>query len=278
MTGRPESGSNFQLGFLFLPREKRAALSDVYGFCRHVDDIVDSGSLPPPEAAKQLDFWREEVERLYSGNPAHPLSLRLLPHVREYRLPKEGFLSLVAGVRMDLEKSRYETFEELEQYLYGVAGSVGLLCVEIFGYRHTPAADIRTYALSLGNAFQLTNILRDVGSDMERGRIYLPQEDFRASGCAMDSFLRRRHTPEFFRLMCMQHERAKGFYRKARNILHPLDRASMTPAEVMAAIYEELLDTMKAAQFRVFFTRTGLPLWRKAALACKAWAAAHGIY
>ncbi|MEK7656192.1 MAG: squalene/phytoene synthase family protein [Elusimicrobiota bacterium] len=278
MTGRPESGSNFQLGFLFLAREKREALREVYGFCRRVDDIVDSGSLPPPEAAKELDFWVGEIERLYGGTPTHPLSLRLLPHVREYRLPKEGFLSLLAGVRMDLEKSRYETFEELEKYLYGVAGSVGLLCVEIFGYRHTPVAEVREYALSMGNAFQLTNILRDVGSDMERGRIYLPQEDFRAAGCGMDSFLRRQHTPEFLRLMGLQYDRAKGFYRKARNLLHPLDRAAMTPAEVMAAIYEELLDTMKSGQFRVFFTRTRLPLWRKAALACKAWAASHGIY
>jgi phytoene synthase len=273
-----ERGSNFYLGFLFLPRPKREALGAVYSFCRCVDDIVDSGACGKEEAARQLDFWREEVERLYAGSPTHAVSRRLLPFVEAYRLPKEGFSELVRGVRMDLEKARYETFEELEPYLFGVAGAVGLLCVEVFGYRSTPAADVRAYALSMGNAFQLTNIMRDVGADLERGRIYLPAKDMAEAGYSPAEFMRREHSPAFERLMRREYERAKTFYRRARNLLHPEDRPAMTAAEVMAQIYEELLESMRGEGFRVFFRRVRVPAWRKAVLALRGWAASRGLW
>lgn len=278
MSAAAEKGSNFYLGFLFLPRRRREALSAVYAFARHVDDIADSGELPAAEARRQLDFWREEIARLYAGRPTHPLSRRLEPFVQEFALPREGFEELVRGVGMDLEKTRYETFEELKPYLFGVAGAVGLLCVEVFGHRHTSPEDLREYAVAMGNAFQLTNIIRDVGADLEKGRIYIPVEDIRAAGGSVEDIARRAYTPAFRTLMNGQYERAKAFYRRARGLLHPKDRPSMLPAEAMACVYEALLDKIKEEQFRVFFQRVRVPSWRKALLAAKAWAASKGIY
>ncbi|MFH1725474.1 MAG: presqualene diphosphate synthase HpnD [Elusimicrobiota bacterium] len=276
--GAPETGSNFYMGFLLLPKRKREALRAVYGFCRHVDDIVDSGEHSRGEAERRLEFWRAEIERLFEGGPTHEVSRRVLPFLEEFRLPKEGFLELVRGVAMDLERSRYETFADLEKYLFGVAGAVGLLCVEIFGYRETPPSEIREYAVAMGNAFQLTNIMRDVGADLERGRIYLPLRDMREAGYSAEAFVRREHTPAFRALMNLEYKRAKSFYRKARNLLRPADRPAMLSAEVMAHIYEALLEEMKRQDYRVFFRRVRLPLWRKVALAAKAWAATRGIY
>lgn len=278
-TTSSESGSNFGLAFLFLPRRKREALSAVYAFCRLVDDIVDSGELGSDEASRQLAFWREEVGRLYGGGTAaatHPLARRLKPFVDEFRLPREGFLELIKGVGMDLEKRRYETFPELESYLFGVAGAVGLLCVEIFGYRHTPPAKVREYAVAMGNALQLTNILRDVGADLERGRLYLPLSDIREAGASVDSILRREHSPGFERLMELEYGRAKGFYARARGLLHPEDRPGMAAGEVMARIYEGLLESIRRDRYRVFFGRTRLPAWRKAWLAAQGWAWSRG--
>jgi len=275
-TRPPESGSNFRLGFLFLPRRKREALSAVYAFCRHVDDIVDSGELPAEEAARRLSVWREDIERLYAGGsqepPAHPLARNLKPFVEEFRLPKEGFLEVLRGVGMDLDGKRYEDFNELARYLFGVAGAVGLLCVEIFGHRATPPDMLREYATAMGNAFQLTNILRDVGVDLERGRLYLPLADIREAGCSVEEILRREHTPAFERLMEAEYRRAKGFYARAREVLHPDDRRSMAAAEVMACIYEGLLERIRAERYRVLFGRVRLPAWRKAWLAARGWA------
>lgn len=266
-----EKGSNFYLGFLFLPRSKREALTSVYAFCRHVDDIVDSGRNSREEAREQLAFWREEIGRLASGNPTHAVSKRLLPHVREYGLPEEAFREILRGMELDIDKTRYQTPSDLESYMLGAAGAVGLLAVKIFGYRHTAASDIREYALAMGNAFQLTNILRDVGADLERGRIYIPLDDILASGYSVEEFSRREHTPAFRALMQREYERAKGFYRKARGLLHPGDRAAMLPAEVMAHIYEDILEKIREAEYRVFFSRVGLSPWRKLWLAFKAW-------
>jgi len=274
----PQKSSNFYLGFLFISKERREALGAVYRFARVVDDVVDGGTLAAAAAAEELDFWDLEVERLYAGCPEHPVTAALAPHVERFGLPKEGFAELVKGVRMDLEKTRYETFRDLERYLFGVAGAVGLLCVEIFGYRKTPKKDMRSYAIAMGNAFQLTNILRDVGEDLERGRIYLPLSDLREAGCSPESLAKREHTPEFRALMAREYERAKGFYREARARLHPDDRVLMTPAEVMACVYEDLLERIKDADFRVQFQRVRVPAWRKLLLALKAWLYCRGVF
>ena len=274
----PQKSSNFYLGFLFLSKDRQEALGAVYRFARVVDDVVDGGALSDEEAAKELDFWEQEVERLYNGKPEHPVTIAIKPFVKRFNLPKEGFVELVKGVRMDLSQSRYETFADLERYLFGVAGAVGLLCVEIFGYKKTSKEDIRAYALAMGNAFQLTNILRDVGEDLERGRIYLPMADLKEAGCSEDMVTQRKHTPEFRALMNREYERAKGFYREARSRLHPDDRAGMTPSEVMAHVYEALLDNIKAEDFRVQFQRVRVPTWRKLLLALKAWLYCRGVF
>lgn len=262
--------SNFYLGFLFLPKPKRLALTAVYGYCRLIDDIVDAGDLKEEEARRRLDHWREEVERLFAGNPQEPLGRELLPHVREFRLPKKPFLELIDGCELDLKRTRYETFEDLEKYLYGVAVTVGQLCVEIFGYRHTPLAEVREYARHMGYAVQLTNILRDVGGDLEMGRVYLPQAELREAGYSLDELFRRQHTPAFVAVMRRQYDRAKTHYQRARNLLHPQDRAAMLPGEVMGRLYEGILEEIKGLQYHVFFHRAQLPLLRKARLALDA--------
>lgn len=276
--GGSERGSSFYWGFLFLSAGRRRALRSVYAFCRLMDDIVDSGTLTEAEARRMLGFWREEIRRLYAGRPTHSLSQEILPHIRTYSLPQQPFLDLIGGVEMDLSKKRYETFEELEPYLHGVAAAVGQLCVEIFGHRHSAPEQMREYAKNMGYAFQLTNILRDVGADLEQGRVYLPLREMEAAGYSLEALARREHTPAFRTLMNRLYERAKTHYRRARNDPHPLDRASMTPAEVMARVYEALLDEIKAEDFRVLFRRASLPWWRKARLAASAWAASHGYF
>ncbi|MFH2203808.1 MAG: squalene/phytoene synthase family protein [Elusimicrobiota bacterium] len=275
MTQAPEKSSNFYLGFLFLSKRRREALSAVYAYCRRVDDIVDSGTLSVDEARRELDFWRAEIDRLYAGNPTHAISRRLQPFVGEFDLPREGFVELIAGMELDLEKNRYETFADLKRYLFGAAGTVGLLCVKIFGYRRTPADAIRSYAVEMGNAMQLTNILRDVGADLERGRIYLPLADIRDSGYSLEELTARKHTPAFRRLMALECERVRGFFGAARGLLHPGDRAAMLPAEIMASVYEDVLARIRDEDYRVFFQKVRVPAWRKAALALKAWTASR---
>lgn len=272
------SNSSFKLGFLFLSKEQRAGLETVYEFCRLVDDIVDDGTRPKDAAARELEFWREEVERLYAGSPTHELARRLAPHIERFALPKEGFAELVNGVGMDLDKTRYETQAELDKYLFGVAGTVGLLCVELFGHRFTPPEDLRAYAVAMGNAFQLTNIMRDVGADLERGRLYVPREDLRAANCAEESLLRREHTPAFGVAMRRLYDRAKASYRLAPPLLHPDDRPAQLAGAVMAAVYEDLLEELRRREFRVLFGKVSTPKPRRILLAAKAWAKAYGIY
>ncbi len=275
---KTERGSNFFLGFLFLPRAKREALSAVYAYCRLIDDIVDDNVLPKDEARRMLDFWRLEVDRLYAGTPTHPVSRRLVEPVRAFRLAKEDFLEMIRGCAMDLEESRYETFEQLESYLQGVACSVGRLSIQIFGYRHTSEADIREFARLFGYAFQMTNIIRDVGVDLELGRVYLPEADMRAAGYSREALVRREQTPAFDALMERLYQRTVGFYRRARNLVDFRDRPAMVPAEVMAHVYEALLEDIRAGGFKVLFQKQSLSPWRKARLAGRAWLYCHGIH
>lgn len=274
---KAERGSNFFLGFLFLPREKREALSAVYAYCRLIDDIVDSG-LEKGQARKMLDFWRGEVERLYAGTPTHSVSQRLAEPVKRFGLPKEAFLEMIRGCAMDLDDTRYETFEDLEHYLQGVACSVGRLSVEIFGYKHTSKDEIREFARLFGYAFQLTNIIRDVGVDLKLGRVYLPEADMRAAGYSRDQLMHRAQTPAFDALMEALYQRTIAFYRRARNLVDFRDRPAMVPAEVMAHVYEALLEDIRAGGFRVLYQKHSLSPWRKARLAGRAWLYCHGIH
>jgi len=273
-----EKGSNFSLGFLFLSKAKREALSAVYAYCRLVDDIVDDGSLSKEEASAGLQFWREEVERLFAGAPTHAVSRRLLAPVREFGLPKGPFLEMIRGCAMDLDNKSYASFAELESYLRGVACSVGELAVAIFGCRHTPAADIKEYVRLFGYAFQMTNILRDVGADLEMGRVYLPEDDMKEAGYSREALLRREATPAFTRLMEKEGERTAGFYRQARNLVDFRDRPALVPAEVMARIYEKILAAMRQDGYRVLFKRYRVSSPGKIACALDAWLYCHGIH
>ena len=274
----PENRSNFYLGFVFLPKPKREALAAVYAYCRFIDDIVDSGALRKDEARRLLDFWRGEIERLYAGHPTHSVSQRLLPHVERYLLPKEAFLEMIRGCEMDLGPARFETFEQLESYMRGVACSVGALSIEIFGYQHTPRDRMAEFARLFGYAFQLTNIIRDVGADLEMGRVYLPASEMREAGYSHELLIRREHTPSFDRLMESLYRRARGYYQTARNVVDFRDRPALLPAEVMAHVYEGLLEEVRGTGFRVLFHRASLPRWRKLALASKAWLYCHGLH
>jgi phytoene synthase len=273
---RAEKKSNFFLGFLLLPKAKREALSAVYAYCRLIDDIVDEG-LSKDEARRQLEFWRAEVERLYQGVPEHPIARDLLKAVADYQIPKEPFLEMIRGCAMDLDGKRYETIEDLESYMRGVASSVGIMCVHIFGWTYTSKERMYEFATTFGYAFQLTNIIRDVGADLEIGRVYLPLSEIREAGYSVDRLVHRDHGPAFDRLMIGQYKRAKSYYARARNLVDFRDRLSLLPAEVMAHVYEGLLDEIKAREFRVLFQKTSLPGWRKAALGFRAWLYCHGI-
>ncbi|MBI4376103.1 MAG: squalene/phytoene synthase family protein [Elusimicrobia bacterium] len=273
-----ERRSNFFLGFLLLPKEKRQALSAVYSYCRLIDDIVDSGHLRSDEAGRMLDYWQAEVDRLFAGTPTHSVSSRLLPWVSMFRLPREPFLEMIRGCRMDLERRRYETFAQLESYLQGVACSVGALGVGIFGYAHTPKPRMEEFVRLFGYAFQMTNIIRDVGADLEIGRVYIPEEDMRQAGYSPQALINRIHSPAFERLMELEYDRTQTFYRRARNLVDFRDRPSLLPAEVMAHIYEGVLHDIKDTGFRVLFERKRLSRWRKLALAFKAWLYCQGIH
>ncbi len=274
---KAEKKSSFFLGFLMLPRAKRDALSAVYAYCRLIDDIVDSGSLSKDEARRMLDFWRAEVDRLYEGRPTHSLSSALVKPVADYGIPKDAFLEMIRGCAMDLEAARYETIADLESYMRGVASSVGVMCVHIFGWAHTPKERMYEFARTFGYAFQLTNIIRDVGADLELGRVYLPQADLREAGYTTEQLLHRDHGPAFDRVMAVEYRRAKEYYARARNLVDFRDRPALLPAEVMAHVYEGLLEEIKDGQFRVLYQKTRLPAHRKLVLALRAWLYCYGL-
>ena len=274
---RAEKKSNFFLGFLLLSKPKREALSAVYAYCRLIDDIDDEPGTPQDEARRQLVFWREEIERLYKGSPEHEVSRGLLKAVADYKIPKDAFLEMIRGCALDLEGTRYETIADLESYMRGVASSVGIMCIHIFGWTHTPKERMYEFATAFGYAFQLTNIIRDVGADLEIGRVYLPLSEIRDAGYSVDRLVLRDHGPAFDRLLLGQYKRAKGYYARARNLVDFRDRPRLLPAEVMAHVYEGLLDEIKRDEFRVLFQKTTLPGYRKLALAFRAWLYCHGL-
>ena len=269
------SRSNFAYAFLFLPKPKREALYAIYAFCRISDDVVDedvSAGAPgavPATPAERLKAWRAELDACFRGEPRHPVTRRLAEVLARLPIPRIYFEELLNGVEMDLVKTRYATFAELEQYCYRVAGVVGLMCIEVFGYNRP---ETRRYAEHLGTAFQLTNILRDVGCDGTKGRIYLPQEDLARFGCTDADILKRRLTPAFRGLMRFQVARARAFYDAARAALPAADRKPMLPAEIMRAIYFRLLRQIEGRAFDVYSRPIRLSDARRLTLALGCWA------
>ncbi|MFA9461963.1 presqualene diphosphate synthase HpnD [Thiohalorhabdus sp. Cl-TMA] len=238
------SGSSFYYAFKFLPPRKREAIQALYAFCREVDDAVDNVS-DPAAAAARLAFWRGEVEEVFGGRPQHPVGQALAEACTHFQLDKAYFLEIIDGVEMDLHTHRYESFSDLQLYCYRVASVVGLLSIEIFGYGDRGT---RKYAHKLGIAFQLTNILRDVGEDAGRGRIYIPQEDLRAHGVAEGDILEGQPSEAFSRLMDFEIDRALDYYRQALEELPECDRYNQLPGLIMAAIYRKTLQEVAEAE------------------------------
>ncbi len=272
-----EKNSNFFLGFLFLSPLQRQALSAVYAYCRMIDDLVDDAGKTEKEARQGLDFWREEVERIFSGQGTLPLSREIEKTLNHFPLPKEAFFEMIRGCEMDLNKTHYQTFSDLEPYLKGVAVSVGQMSVEIFGHKHTPPEKMREFVDSFGYAFQMTNILRDVGDDLSLGRIYIPESEMEKAGYSREKLLKREHNAAFRLLMQGLWQKTKGFYRQGRNALDFRDRATLMPAEIMAHVYEGILDEIRQRDFHVFFSKTKISPFKKLRLAFKAWLYCHGF-
>ncbi len=262
-----ESGSSFYYSFLFLPPNRRRAITALYAFCREVDDVVDE-CLDPQIAATKLSWWRQELAKLYAGQPEHPVTKALLPVLAEFNLPQELLLEIIDGMEMDLRQTRYLDFKALSLYCYRVASVVGLLAAEIFGYQDRKT---QKYAHDLGMAFQLTNIIRDVGEDARRGRVYLPIDELQRFDVPIADILNARHTDNFRRLMEFQIERAEHYYTQAMSELPDGDRKSQRPGLVMAAIYRTVLDEIKRDGCLVLSQRTSLTPIRKLWIAWRTW-------
>jgi phytoene synthase len=262
------SGTNFYYAFLLLPAEKRRAIYALYSFCRKVDDCVDEAG---GEGEAGLARWEEEVDRAYAGRAATELGRDLAAVLARFPVPRAALLDSVAGCRMDLEKRRYADFAELSQYCVRVASAVGLASIEIFGY-----SDPRTreYAVELGLALQLTNILRDVGTDAARDRLYLPLEDLARFGVLEGEVLASADAPvplstSLRDLLAFQADRAYAHYERARGLLPPADRRSMLAAEIMGAVYREILDEIVRRGYPLGGPRVALSRPRKAGLALR---------
>jgi phytoene synthase len=248
-----KSASNLALAFVLLPKEKREGMSALYAFCRQVDDAADEESTPASVRRDRLAAWREDIRRIFQqNNPQFCISRELQPIIARYNLPFDLFDELIRGVEMDLDVKRYETYEELDLYCYRVASVVGLLSIEIFGYTH-PAS--RDYAIHLGKALQLTNILRDVRTDAERGRIYLPLSELARFNILPEEILKLEYSSRFRDLASSVAQRARRFYQMARQALPEVDRPSMASAELMGSVYWRLLRKLEARQFNVFGPR-----------------------
>lgn len=261
------SGSSFYYSFLFLPAVRRRAITALYAFCREVDDVVDECT-DPEIARSKLAWWRTEIAALFSGAPTHPVSRALTPLLAEFALPQIRFQQIIDGMEMDLTQNRYADFATLQRYCYHVAGVVGLMAAEIFGYEDP---ETLRYAEELGTAFQLTNIIRDVGEDARRDRIYLPLDELSRFGVPVSDILQLRDSAEFRSLMHFQIERAESYYARAFAALPRRDRRNQRAGLVMAAIYRSLLSEIDADGCRVLDRRTRLTPIRKLWLAWTTW-------
>lgn len=261
------SGSSFYNSFRFLPQQKRQAITALYAFCREVDDVVDECH-EPQVARTKLGWWREEITSTFAGTPHHPVGQALLPAIRAYDLPMEQFLEIIDGMEMDLDSNRYADFKALQLYCYRVASVVGLLAAAIFGYSNRQTTK---YAHDLGLAFQLTNIIRDVGEDARRNRIYLPLDELQQFGVSEADILQSRETEAFGRLMAFQIGRAREYYNQAMAALPEEDRKAQMTGLIMAAIYQTLLDEIEADGCHVLKQKISLPPLRKLWIAWRTW-------
>jgi 15-cis-phytoene synthase len=254
-----QSGSSFYYSFLFLPKPQRRAITALYAFCREVDDVVDE--IHDPSVARQtLQWWRSEVNAMLADAPTHPVTRALHPHLARYQLDGQHLLAIIDGMEMDLNQTRYLDYVDLQRYCWYVAGVVGILSAKIFGMSDPKTIE---FAEKLGLAFQLTNIIRDVGDDARKGRIYLPVNDLQQFGVTASDILNSRHTEQFTALMQFQYERAQACYEQALALLPKEDRRAQRTSLIMAAIYRALLVEIKNDGFNVLKQRISLTPLRK---------------
>jgi phytoene synthase len=270
-----ESNSSFYYAFSLLSKQKREAMNTVYAFCRKTDDIVDEGNESDDYKYDQLKKWRIEFEKALHGHSHYPLLNKVAEIIQQFNIPLEPFFELIIGMEMDLQKKRYLNFEDLVQYCYRVASTVGLMCIEIFGYKN---ASTKEYAVNLGLAMQMTNILRDVKKDAENGRIYLPQKDLSTFNYSEDELLRSTYNNNFINLMKYESERAESFFTKANNKLDFEDKPSMFPARAMQHIYAKLLHKIKAENYDVMNNRINVGKVEKVTISLGVWAKYNLVY
>ena len=263
------SGSSFYYSFLFLPPRRRRAITALYAYCREVDDVVDEMQ-DPAVARARLAWWSDEIGRLYAGDPQHPVTRALAPHLSAFDIRRDSLLLVLEGMAMDLQQNRYLDYAALARYCHNVAGVVGELSAGIFG-----ASQERTYeyARKLGLALQLTNIIRDVGEDARRGRVYLPLDELQRHGVRVADLLEGRYVEGYLPLMRLQAQRARSVYAEALAALPAADRPAQRPGLVMAAIYATLLDEIEREDFRVLHQRVALTPLRKLWIAWRTWVA-----
>ncbi|HEY6211900.1 MAG TPA: presqualene diphosphate synthase HpnD [Vicinamibacterales bacterium] len=264
--------TSFYYSFLVLPADERRAITAVWDFCRAVDDAVDEEPVPGsamPSGREAVGFWRAELERCYDGAaPATPQGRELQPFIRRFDLPRAAFEDVIDGVAMDLDIARYETFDALYEYCRRVASAVGLVCIRIFGCRSPQSCE---YALNLGIALQLTNILRDVRGDLQRGRLYLPMTDLLEHGVTVEDLARGVMTPAIRELVAFECGRARAFYDRAIAARPEEDRKRLVAAEIMRAVYFETLRRIERRHYDIFRGRVRVARPRQALIAIRQW-------
>ncbi|HMN48807.1 MAG TPA: presqualene diphosphate synthase HpnD [Ignavibacteriaceae bacterium] len=270
-----ESKSSFYYAFNLLPEQKRDAMNVVYAFCRKTDDIVDATNDSQDVKYDKLRKWRIEFERAFTGHSEFPLLNKLGKTISNFNIPLDPFFELIKGMEMDLQKDRYKSFDDLQLYCYRVASTVGLMCIEIFGYKNPST---KNFAVDLGIALQLTNILRDIGKDAEQGRIYLPQEDLQKFNYSEQELMTRAYNDRFRELMIYESGRAKRYFNSATSHLDLDDKKTMFAARAMQHIYYKMLEKIIAADYDVFNNNIKVSKIEKVGIALGVWAKYNLIY
>jgi phytoene synthase len=270
-----ESKSSFYYAFNLLPEEKREAMNIVYAFCRKTDDIVDETSESPDVKYEKLRKWRIEFERAFLGHSEFPLLNKLGTTISKFNIPLDPFFELIKGMEMDLQKDRYKSFDDLQLYCYRVASTVGLMCIEIFGYKNPSTKE---FAINLGIALQLTNILRDISKDAEKGRIYLPEEDLQRFNYKESELMQKVYNNQFRELMIYETGRAKQYFNSATAHLDLDDKKTMFAARAMQHIYYKMLEKIIAADYDVFNNNIKVSKIEKVGIALGVWAKYNLVY
>jgi len=269
------SRSSFYYAFNLLPEDKRDAMNTVYAFCRKTDDIIDEGNEPDEIKFEKLHKWRIELEKAFNGHSDYTLLNKLGWTINKFNIPYEPFFELLKGMEMDLQNKRYLTFDDLRLYCYRVASTVGLMCIEIFGYKHKSAKE---FAVNLGIALQLTNILRDIKKDSLKGRIYLPQEDLKKFSYSEEDIFKQNYDERFIGLMKYEVERAEIFFENATNNLNLDDKKAMFAARAMQHIYKRLLEKIIEAEYNIYQKNIRVSSFEKVGISLGVWAKYRLVY